>query len=191
MKSWRISLLLILLLSATSYLDSFLIFQNTASAESPQSSSPLSEAEKQEKSGDISYSQQDYAAAENSYLKALEIDPGLARIPPKLGIVYVLMHKYDQAEAMLKKSVQLFPKNAQIIANYASVLLINKKPDDAIGAAKLSLQIEPDPKTYITLGQAYQALNNPEMAEIAFEKGLLLGQDDPEVKRMLAELKVP
>jgi len=103
--------------------------------------------------------------------------------------MYVLMHQYDQAEVMLKKAVQLFPTNAQIIANYASVLLINKKPDDAIGAAKLSLQIDPDPKTYITLGQAYQALNNPEMAEIAFEKGLLLGHDDPEVKKMLADLK--
>lgn len=160
-----------------------------AQAEISQSNQAALDAEKQEKDGDILYSQKKYPEAEKSYLKAIELDPQLDRIPPKLGIVYVLMHNYDQAEAMLKKSVQLFPKNAQIIANYASVLLINKKPDDAVGAAKLSLQIEPDPKTYITLGQAYQALNNPEMAQIAFEKGLLLGNGDPDVEKMLAELK--
>ncbi len=140
-----------------------------------------------EQSGDQFFSEKKYDQAIEMYSKALKIDPELVRIPPKLGILYVLNKDYPKAEQMFETAVRSNPKDALITSNYASVLLLNDKLEEAVGAAKLSLQIKPDPKTYMTLGQAYARLKKNDMASIAFEKGILLGGDDPEVLARLQE----
>jgi tetratricopeptide (TPR) repeat protein len=142
-----------------------------------------------EKSGDNFFSSKNYAQAIEMYSQALKIDPEFMRIPPKLGILYVLTKDYPKAEQMFETAVRSNPKDALITSNYASVLLLNDKLEEAVGAAKLSLQIKPDPKTYMTLGQAYARLKKNDMASIAFEKGILLGGDDPEVLARLQESK--
>ncbi len=140
-----------------------------------------------EQSGDQFFSEKKYDQAIEMYSKALKIDPEFMRIPPKLGILYVLTKDYPKAEQMFETAVRSNPKDALITSNYASVLLLNDKLEEAVGAAKLSLQIKPDPKTYMTLGQAYARLKKNDMASIAFEKGILLGGDDPEVLARLQE----
>ncbi len=164
----------------------FLSLSGVAISAQAEASKVALEAEQQ---GDKLVASQDYPNAINSYIKALEASPDFARIPPKLGILYVLTKDYPKAEKMFEVSVRKNPKDALLTSNYASVLLLNNKLEESVGAAKLSLQIKPDAKTYMTLGQAYARLQKNDMAAIAFEKGILLGGDDPQVLARLKESK--
>lgn len=157
---------------------------------SPTSSfaTPSSETQKLENLGDQLYSERKYEEAKDIFLKALKIDPNAPRVPAKLGILYILNKEYLEAEKMLEQAVRQSPKDAQVVSNYASILLLNRKPEEAVGAAKMSLQLRADAKTYITLAQAYTALRNKEMADIAFQKGFLLAPDDPEIQSLRAQL---
>jgi Flp pilus assembly protein TadD len=151
---------------------------------------PGNEVQKLEDLGDRLYSEKKYSEAKETFQKALKLDPNAPRIPAKLGILCVLSQDYNDAEKMLEQAVRQSPKDAQVVSNYASILLLNQKPEEAIGAAKMSLQIRPDAKTYTTLAQAYKALHNKEMAEIAFQKGLLLAPNDPDIQSLRAQLEL-
>lgn len=115
--------------------------------------------------------------------------PNTPGLPAKLATVYTLKNDFKNAEKMYEIAVKQEPKNPQFFANLSSLYLTNGKAQEAVGAAKTALQFKPSAETYVTLGNAYQQLNDTKNSAIAYQRALDLGSKDPELKQYVAKMK--
>ncbi len=140
---------------------------------------------------DSYFSAKNPAAAVRNYELALKLDPEYPKVAKKLGAAYGLMSRITEAEKMYLRAVEQDSADTESLSNLAAIYLANKKPTDAIRAAKTALQQKVDGDTYITLGSAYEMLNDVQNALIAYEKALTLGSTTPkdEISSKIKELK--
>jgi tetratricopeptide (TPR) repeat protein len=139
--------------------------------------------------GDAYFASKRIKEAVTAYEKALVSDPAYPAISARLGTLYALQKRLPEAERLFQKAVDQDPRNGQLLASLSSVLLANGKPDMAVSTAKRALQLNPTKEVYITLGSAYEALNDSRNSLIAFERARDLGGANPELTKKIASLR--
>lgn len=138
--------------------------------------------------GDAYFGSQDPKNAIASYETALKLDPNYPTLPVRLGTLYTMTKKLDKAAAMYEKAVQKNPKDIQSLQNLSSLYLALNKPQQAVSTAKRALQISSSAELYVTLGNAYQGLKDPQNALISFQRAQELGYKDPALPKVIEEL---
>ena len=123
------------------------------------------------------------------YEQALKLDPTNVRIADKLSTVYAMQNRLADAERVLVKAIESDPKNGLLLTNLSNVFLANSKPGEAIRTAKLALQVQPSSDVYVTMGSAYEQLKDLKNSLIAYQRAFDLGDQRPEIKSKLDDLK--
>lgn len=147
------------------------------------------DASLQARLGDTYFASKRVGDATTAYERALKIDPQYPNAAARLGTLYTLSRKLPDAERLFLQAAEQDPRNGQVLSSLSSILLANGKPDMAVRMAKRGLQINPTKELYITLGSAYEALNDLKNSTIAFERARDLGDTSPELRAKLEELE--
>ena len=138
--------------------------------------------------GDAYFASKDVKRAQHAYEKALAIDPTLAAVPARLATVYTLTNQLEKAEQILYVAVEQNPRDSQLLANLSSVFLANGKTDKAISAAKRAIQLKPTKELYVTLGTAYEIMQDLPNSLIAFQRARDLGDTRSELDAKIEAL---
>ena len=139
--------------------------------------------------GDAYFASRNIDSALTYYSKAIELDPTYQGVHAKLSTIYSLKNQLDMAERMALRAIELEPKNGQILANLSSIFLANNKPEKAISTAKRALQVKASSEVYITLGSAYETLQDYNSSLIAFKRAADLGDDTDELGEKIEAIK--
>jgi len=139
--------------------------------------------------GDAYFASRNLPDAVELYEQGAKLDDTFPGVHEKLGTIYALMQRLDEAEAALLRAAQNDPQNGNVLANLSSVFLGNEKPQKAISTARRALQIEPTSDVYVTLGTAYEILEDFENSLISFRRAVDLGDDRPELKQKIKALE--
>jgi tetratricopeptide (TPR) repeat protein len=84
----------------------------------------------------------DYAAAEEHFKKAIEIDDGNAEAYDQLGWTYFNMQEYEQAETYLKKATEADPEFGQAFGHLAINYWARRNWEDAIQPFHYAISLE-------------------------------------------------
>ncbi|RMG44055.1 MAG: tetratricopeptide repeat protein [Candidatus Dadabacteria bacterium] len=139
--------------------------------------------------GDAYFATKDLKHARESYENALKLDPNYKGVHSKLATIMLMNNDLASAEKLLLRAAELDPSDEQVLANLASVFLATGKAEKAISTAKRALQIQPSSDLYITLGSAYELLNDPANALIAFKRARDLGSKDKHLLSKISALE--
>lgn len=114
--------------------------------------------------GQLQAEKKDWAAAEASYLKALEIKPGHSGATVELANVYQLSGQKDKAAALMAKASAAGEGDANVQYSTGVLHLNAGRQDEAATAFKKAIAIDPNhAESYYHLGTI--ALNQNNMAE--------------------------
>jgi tetratricopeptide (TPR) repeat protein len=112
-----------------------------------------------------------YPQAEESFKKAIEIDPRNRDTYLELGWVYNYMGKYPQAEESFKKAIEIDPKDSNAYFGLGKNYTCETKYPQAEESFKKAIEIDPKEKSpYIRLALLYQEMGQYESAEEYFKK---------------------
>ena len=127
--------------------------------------------------------------AADYYEKALAQSPKYPKLQARLATVYLLLKRTEDAEKMYIAAVKEEPNDYELYENLSGIQLANGKYQEAIGTAKKALQMRVSSDVYITLATAYELSGNKKNALIAYQRALDLGDERPELKQKIEELK--
>ena len=97
-----------------------------------------------------------WAKAEQSYLRAIDLEPGNSVAHWEYGKFLSWMGKFEKGLAEVKYAQQLDPLSALVYASFTEVYLFNHQYDQAIESGRITLEIEPNESLiYEILGWAY------------------------------------
>jgi tetratricopeptide (TPR) repeat protein len=100
----------------------------------------------------------DWEGGEQSYKRALELNPNLAEALVFYSTLLCYMDRMDEALVMAERAVQLDPLNSIILTNASSTFYYLHRYDDAIALCQKALQTSPhDPVGYSGLWSYYHA----------------------------------
>ena len=139
--------------------------------------------------GDAQFASRKVNEAAGSYEKVLSLDPAYPGAAAKLGTLYALMNRTADAERMLWIAVEQNPNDGKSLGNLSALLVANGKAQKAVGTAKRALQLSPSAELYVTLGKAYEAINDSKNALIAFQRAVDLGDKREELSKKIEALK--
>ncbi|HSP06113.1 MAG TPA: tetratricopeptide repeat protein, partial [Acidobacteriota bacterium] len=128
----------------------------------------------------------DWAGAERSYRKAIELNPNYAIAHHWYGNLLSDLGRTEESLAEKKRALQLDPLSLVINADYGNMLYMARRYDEA--ARQLSVTLELDPQFILAhefLGFTYQAQKKYPQALGELNKALALSPQSPET---LAEL---
>jgi tetratricopeptide (TPR) repeat protein len=109
--------------------------------------------------------QEDYAAAEGNYLKAIELDPGYCDAMDNLGQLLRKQGRAQEAVLWYEKSLAVLPNNHVALQNLAVAYKVLNQLDDSMAAYEQLIQIAPDdPEGYYGLGTIYYDTGQMEKA---------------------------
>ena len=131
-----------------------------------------------------------FAEAEKSMRKALELSPDFAEALNYLGYMWADRgENLDEARKFIEKAVEAEPANAAFLDSLAWVLFKLGRPKEALEFMFKAIEKseEPDPTLYEHLGQIHEALGDKEKAREALTKSLSL-EPNPEVRKKLEGL---
>lgn len=110
-------------------------------------------------------------SAEREYLKALALDPNLARGHQSYGIFLTGAGRFEEALTHLQRAQELDPLSGIINANLAVGYFYLRRYDEAIAQSQRTLEIDPERITaHIDLGRAYAQKGLYPEAIAQFEK---------------------
>jgi len=142
--------------------------------------------------GDSAFISKDYATAEQSYLRALSIEPNLPMVLNNLSWS-LLNQKKPGALAAAERAIALAPNHPNVLTTLAEVLLSEDQPKKALDALKLAINRSPNPATLrLTLAKFYIKLDERDNAAVELEKLVALGRGSPtfaEARRLAGELR--
>lgn len=125
----------------------------------------------------------DYPAAERSYRRALELDPGNVYAAIEYADLLRTTGRSGQAAEVIRKARALRPALAQLAAKEAEIQLDLDRVDAAIAAATQAIQINRGyRRAYVTLGMAEELKGSPDSALAKYEYVLAM---DPRDRRAL------
>ncbi len=113
--------------------------------------------------------------AEAAFHKALEVDPKLTLARTKLATALLAQGNAAAAEEEAKKASDADPKSGEAFAVLGRAILARdpKRWDDAIAQAQQGAFLNPrDPVVQTTVGQIFEAGNNPDQASLAYGRAL-------------------
>ena len=116
----------------------------------------------------------DWAGAQASLERAIEISPNNALARQRLGWYFNLCARYDEAMHELEMAFALDPLSPQVYWTFAVSYCLQRKQEYAFAEAQKALELDPNyqPALYV-MGRIQIELNEPGEAVITFQK--LLG----------------
>jgi len=137
--------------------------------------------------GDKLFEAQNFAAAVESYKKAIALKPS-ADAYNRLGQALQQLKKYPEAVEAFQKAVRLKPADSMNHNALASVYFDMQKYADAVSAAKQAVRLKPDfAEGFNTLGTAYFRLEDFANAEAALRNAVRLDPKQPVYLRNLTK----
>jgi tetratricopeptide (TPR) repeat protein len=134
----------------------------------------------------------DYAQAETSFLKSLQLAPDSPETLNYLGYMWADHdEKLDRARDFIDKALKADPKSAAYLDSMAWVLYKLHEPKPALEYAQKAIRYseEEDATLYDHLGDIYAALAEKDKARQAWSKSLSLEANDSVRKKLAAEGK--
>ena len=114
-------------------------------------------------------------AAERSYRRALELDPGYAVAHHWYGQLLSILGRYEEAHTEIEAARRCDPLSPTIAAFFSYAAFEAGRYEAAVGAAQDALELDANaPLTYYMLGRAYAKLGDTANAIVALEKGIRL-----------------
>ncbi|MCB0311120.1 MAG: tetratricopeptide repeat protein [Bdellovibrionales bacterium] len=139
--------------------------------------------------GDAYFAKKDLDQARINYQKAYELSPKYEMVTTKLGTIYSLQKDLPKAEEFYLQAVEQNPRDYQLLVNLSSVFLANGKPEKAISTAKRGLQVKSTSELYVTLGSAYETVEDLKNSLIAYKRARDLGGTRPELDDKIEQLE--
>lgn len=128
----------------------------------------------------------DFAAAEQSYRRALELDPQDVNATVEFADLLRETGRIEEAAALIRKSRALLPGLPQLAAKDAEIQMDLGHAGAAIAAAKAALQLKRNfSRAYVALGTAEEAMGETESALTRYEHVL---EANPTDRRALPAL---
>lgn len=129
----------------------------------------------------------DWAGAEQEYLRAIDLDPGNARVRNWYGIFLAEMGRMDASLAEHRRARQLDPTARGINAALAVNLVAAGRYDEAVEEAKASVEMDDDSApAHFALGLAYTKKGMGEEAIRELKRAVALSQGYSGYERVLA-----
>ncbi len=123
-----------------------------------------------------------HAEAESALSKAVQLDPGSARLRNNLGYEYALQGRWMDAETELRNAVQLDPRFARSFVNLGMVIAKQHRFEEALEAFKTALAEE---DAFYNLGLMYHSGHRYAEAAEAYEHVLSLNPEFTAAQRQL------
>jgi DNA-binding winged helix-turn-helix (wHTH) protein/Tfp pilus assembly protein PilF len=128
----------------------------------------------------------DWAGAEHSYQRALELNPGLAAAHHWYGWLLVLLGRHDESIAELQQALRLDPLSQLAYGFLGSALYFARRFDESLAHAQRAVEVEPDYwMAHWGVACAYERLGQWPEAIAACQRALALS-DAPMIKATLA-----
>ncbi len=113
----------------------------------------------------------DWAAAERTYKRAIELDPNYATAHHWYGYDLMCVERYDEAINEIKRAHELDPLSLVINRNLGQVLYRAGRYDEALEALNKTLEMDPTfSSTHLYLGSIYLQKSRYEDALAEFQK---------------------
>jgi TolB-like protein/Flp pilus assembly protein TadD len=124
--------------------------------------------------------------------RALVLAPDLPQAHLAMGYVYRFdFADYDKALAEFKLAQQGSPNDAQVDAAIAYIEHIQGHLQAELVHLQRAVALDPrDPNLALGLGLAWRGLHDYDRALAAYQRGLAVAPDDPEMYRYIAQLKL-
>ena len=147
--------------------------------------------------GELCLQQGKFPEAEESFKKALELNPKADQAYVGLGEVYQSLNKLPEAEKLFKKALQLNPKNGRVYLIlgrlYRFDIPIPERYSKAEELFKRAIELSPsNDKIYVELGELYRFNSQGKFfeAEESFKKALELNPKNDKAYIGLGELYI-
>jgi Flp pilus assembly protein TadD len=133
---------------------------------------------------------QDYASAERTFRKVLEMQPDFADALNYLGYMWAERgERLDEAYDLISRAVAAEPDNPAFLDSMGWVLYMRGRPHEAVPWLTRAVELtdpkdESDPTLYDHLADAYAKTGNYTAARREYEKALRI-QDKPEIRKKL------
>jgi tetratricopeptide (TPR) repeat protein len=144
--------------------------------------------------GTVYYTQKKWALAEDSYEKAVDLDPNFYNAYNNLAWMAVERHEQlDNGLRWIKRAIEISPDSANLYDTLGSVYIARGENQLAAQALqKATTRGTPRPSTLYRLGFAYAKIGNNVEATAALQQALAISEVFPEVdaaKKLLTELE--
>jgi tetratricopeptide (TPR) repeat protein len=135
--------------------------------------------------GDAYFGSQDPKNALKSYESAYKLDSNYPGLSGKLATLYAMSNNLNKSAQMYETALKANPKDIQSLRNLSNVYLGLGKPKQSVTTAKKALQLSSSAETYVTLGNAYQELNDFPNALNSYQRAKELGYKDPNLGKVI------
>ncbi|MCH7879175.1 MAG: tetratricopeptide repeat protein, partial [candidate division Zixibacteria bacterium] len=132
---------------------------------------------------------QEWKAAEESYRKALEFDPGSHVIWNSLGSVLMRQRRIEEAAECYEKSTELGPNQIEALLNFGQMLAQLASYEGAMKRFEQAAQIKPgDFRPILNMGDVSKRLGLLDEAEEYYRQAKQIAPEEKEVFFKLGEL---
>jgi Tfp pilus assembly protein PilF len=136
--------------------------------------------------GNVHKLREDAAAAAEQYRAAIGIDPRCGIAHYNLGLLFKELRRFAEAAPPLARAVELMPGSGEALREHAACLIELMRFEEAIALLAAAAQRAPgDPQLQVTLGYAYQRMQDPRAALACYRAALALGGDVAELHNNL------
>lgn len=128
-----------------------------------------------------------FAAAERSFMRAIELQPDYALARHWYGSFLESMTRYDEAIAQSAKAEQLEPVSPVISANLAGILSSARRPSLALAQWDKALELDQAFwPAHLVMAEIYAVRDMPQQALEAFQRSIELSGENPKQVAALA-----
>lgn len=136
----------------------FCLLSGLASAQTPETSTPLPPARQLETRGDVLMARKLYREATDTYSQALKLDPRNAVLLNKIGISVHQQTRLEEARKYYERSIRANRNYAEAYNNLGAVHYARKKYKKAMQLFRKGVELKPDAASiHSNLGTAYFA----------------------------------
>lgn len=123
------------------------------------------------------YASENFAQAETSLLKVIDLNPEMKEAYYTLGATYNKMKKYDDAIRYLNRTLELEPNHLQALYTLADIYEATAQPLKRIEVLSKIAEINSDEELWFNIGNLYAENGDNVKAAESFRKALALKSD--------------
>ena len=123
------------------------------------------------------FNSKNYQAAEETFLRVLEIDDKNMESSFYLGLINFINENYDESEQFYLKALEIEPENKNILDYLSNTYLKLDKYEEAVETLIKINEIEEDKIIWMRIGNIYQENEDFEDAQEAYEKAIEIDEE--------------